>query len=71
MSLAGKKVKLNMEFFDKVKTSKIFRKFLDENKDNVFTVVFYMELHDRTAYHLKEDPNEFVFFENELIVVEG
>nr|DAQ05052.1 MAG TPA: hypothetical protein [Caudoviricetes sp.] len=70
MSLAGKKVKLNMEFFDKVKTSKIFRKFLNENRDNVFTAVFCMELHDRTAYLLKEDLNEFVFFENELIIME-
>lgn len=70
MNLTGKKVKLNMELFDKIKGSRVFRKFLEENRDKIFTVVFYMELYDRTAYHLKEDPNGFVFFGNELIVVE-
>nr|DAT69603.1 MAG TPA: hypothetical protein [Caudoviricetes sp.]DAT69748.1 MAG TPA: hypothetical protein [Caudoviricetes sp.] len=59
-----------MEFFDKAKVSRVFRKFLEENRDKIFTTVFCMELHDRTAYLLKEDPNEFVFFENELIIVE-
>jgi len=67
MSLVNKKVKIKIEKFDadRDKYSNKFLKFIDENKNRIFTVKQEKKHKGTSIYTFKED-DTWLFYENTL-----
>ncbi len=65
MSLVGKKVKIRVDNYDADTLSPNFIKFLEDNKDRIFTVMQEPKYEGTDLYSLVEEPT-WVFYETSL-----
>lgn len=74
----NKKVKLNVEkiFSRKRSFSEKYKKFLNENKEKIFTAEYYSRINHNPSgyfYTLKEDDSEvkWIFTSDDFIIIKG
>ena len=71
-NINGKKVKINVDKFKDRNLSNRFKRFIEDNKDKVFTAILDIDNKYTCMYILKEDESEvkWLFFVDDLVILE-